>query len=257
MQVVKEKLNSLVAVGDFYTDEEDRLEQEREVHEITTREKFPGPRYDHWLQWFHQVLKPVTYVEIGVESGSSLQFAQKPTLAIGIDPDPRIVHGVNTWSKIFNLESNKFFEDYDLTDELDGAPVDFAFIDGLHHYDQALRDFLNIEIHSKPVTVVVLHDVHPAVPETATRMRNTKYWAGDTWKIMHILSKHRPDLKLYTIPAYPTSIGVITNLNPHYSVTEDELLKMINEVTELEFDVDKPVNPVPNDFNVVNRLIGV
>jgi len=254
---VAEKLNSLVSVGEFISNDEDRLEQERITHEEITRRTFPGPIYTDWLERFQKKLRPRTYVEIGVESGYSLQFAKKPTLAIGIDPNPKIIHGTNTWVKIFKLDSDKFFENYNLTREFDGTPVDLAFIDGLHHYDQALRDFFNVESYSTKSSFIILHDIHPAIPETATRIRNTKYWAGDTWKLMHILAKHRPDLSIHTIPTYPTSLGVITNLNPNSSLSRTGFYDMIEEVKDLEFDFNKPINLVKNDFAIVDRLLKI
>jgi predicted O-methyltransferase YrrM len=254
------KNRSLVAVGEFYGDDEEherQLEEERERHEEQTRLKFPGPRYTEWLELFHEKVKPASYVEVGVESGASLQFAKFPTYAIGIDPDPKLVHNIGSWSKIFKLESDKFFENYDLCTEFEGESVDLAFIDGLHHYDQALRDFLNVEYYSKQSSIILLHDIHPAIPETASRIRETKYWAGDTWKVMHILKKHRPDLIMYTIPTYPTSLGLITNLNSLRETTPDEINKMIEDAKDWKFDVANPINPVKNDFTTVFKLLGL
>jgi Methyltransferase domain len=254
------KNRSLVAVGEFYGNDEEherQLEEERAEHEIITRKVFTGPKYTEWLELFHDKLRPRTYVEVGVESGSSLQFAKKSTYAIGIDPDPRLVHNITAWAKIFKLESDKFFDNYDLINELDGKAVEFAFIDGLHHYEQALRDFFNVERYSKKSSIILLHDIHPAVPETATRIRETKYWAGDTWKVMHILKKHRPDLILKTIPTYPTSLGLITNLNPEFTITNDKLNEIVDEVKNLSFDVNNHVGPVKNDFSTVCKLLGL
>lgn len=249
---------SLVSVGEFYSDRDpNELETERLSHEERTRIAFPGPKYIDWLEWFHKKLKPKTYVEIGVESGYSLQLAQPLTRVIGIDPSPKLEHGMRAWTKVFKMESDRFFNEEDLLHELRRKRIRLSFIDGLHHYDQALRDFLNIEFYSKKSTIILLHDVHPAIPETATRERTTKYWAGDTWKIMHILANHRPDLTMYTIPTYPTSLGLITNLNPYNSVSNTELGEMIAEVSGLIFDVNKPINPVENDFIKVEKLLGL
>src|SRR5687768_7228996 len=49
------------------------------------------------LERIHRHLRPRTYVEIGVETGRSLQLAAPETLALGVDPQPqlRIVPGPN------------------------------------------------------------------------------------------------------------------------------------------------------------------
>jgi hypothetical protein len=45
------------------------------------------------------------------------------------------------------MTSDDYFATHDLSKDLGGA-VAFAFIDGLHSFEQALRDFSNIERHA-------------------------------------------------------------------------------------------------------------
>ena len=45
--------------------------------------------------------------------------------------------------------------------------MELAFIDGLHLFEQVLRDFINVERHSSPSTVVLLHDCLPLDEATA------------------------------------------------------------------------------------------
>lgn len=228
---------------------------QRLIHDKITVDKLPGATYLEWLQWFHGVLSPATYVEIGVESGQSLQYAKYPTVSIGIDPAPKIVHGFNSWAKVFKLESDKFFETQNLHRELNGNDVNLAFIDGLHYYDQALNDFINIEKYSTKNTIVLFHDVFPAVAATATREWNTTYWAGDTWKVMPILAKYRPDLKIYTLPAFPTGVGIIANLDPTSTVLRDNFAEAVKSLENATYDSYVPVNVVENNFNTVANLL--
>jgi len=232
-------------------------EVQRQIHDKITIEAMPGPTYLEWLVWLHETLHPRSYMEIGVETGQSLQFARAGTFAIGVDPEPRIVHGTNTWCRIFKTTSDDFFAKHDLRNIFDNGQVDLAFIDGLHHYDQVLRDFINVEKACDKNSIVLFHDVAPAVAATATREWNTTYWAGDTWKIMTILERYRPDLKIMTIPAYPTGLGLVTNLDSTSTVLENNFDKIVNEMKPFDFSQYNQVNTITNSFDVLRNKLGL
>lgn len=224
------------------------------------RQRFPGPTYLDWLKWFHATLKPASYVEIGVESGQTLQFARSPTRAVGIDPALHIVHPQETWVKLYQLPSDDFFATHDLQQVLDAKTVNLAFIDGLHTFDQALKDFMNVERYSDSGTVVLFHDVFPVIPKTAERDRSTRFWIGDTWKVMLILIKHRPDLNIFIIPTYPSGLGVVTGLNPASTTLRRDYESICSEAMRLELEefqprIDVHLNLVENEFEAVSRLI--
>jgi hypothetical protein len=221
---------------------------QKEVHNEQTVELLPGNSYLEWLKWAHRTIKPANYVEIGVETGQSLQYVGSNTRAVGIDPAPQIVHGFSAWSKIYKAESDTFFKENNLVEVMHGA-VNLAFIDGLHYYEQALRDFMHVEAACLPESVIMLHDVNPVIAETATRERNTYWWAGDTWKIMVILAKHRPDLKIITVPAFPTGLAIITGLDPASTYIKDHFDTLVKEVANMSFDDYLPINLINNDYD--------
>jgi hypothetical protein len=249
------------ALLSFHPQNKELMEVQRSIHNELTLNKFPGPTYLEWLKWFHSTFHPKNYLEIGVESGQSLQFANADTHSVGIDPAPKIVHGFDAWAKIFKTTSDDFFSNHNVKDcegvnEFGTGCINFSFIDGLHYYDQVLRDFINVEKSSNKNTIIAMHDVFPAIPATATRAWNTVYWAGDTWKIMPILAKYRPDLKLYTIPTFPTGLGVVFNLDPTSTVLSDNIDMIIKEFADDTYDISKPINLINNNFSVVSKLLG-
>ena len=220
--------------------------EQKAIHEKTQELLLPGMQYTAWLQWFHRNCNPRNYLEIGVNTGRSLQYALANTPCIGIDPSPVLEYPLNDKQKLFEITSDKFFANNNV-EEIFGDKVELAFIDGLHHYEQVLKDFINIEKHSDKDTIVLLHDIYPVVPETATREWNTFYWAGDTWKFMHIINKYRPDLCARTIPTFPTGLGFVNSLDANNTVLEDNFETILAEFNELEYNLDNPVNLIAND----------
>ncbi|HYW56923.1 MAG TPA: class I SAM-dependent methyltransferase [Polaromonas sp.] len=222
--------------------------------------RFPGPTYLDWLKWFHATLKPAAYLEVGVESGRSLQFARSPTRAVGVDPALQIVYPQEAWVKLYQLPSDDFFANHDLRQVLEVKTVSLAFIDGLHTFDQALKDFMNIEKFSDAGTVVLFHDIFPVTAATAKRDRSTKFWVGDTWKVIPILMKFRPDLKVFTIPTYPSGLGVVTGLNADSTTLWNDFELIRDQTMAFELDtfqpkIDDHLNLVENDFAAVLRLL--
>lgn len=214
---------------------------EREIHKQTAALRFPGPDYLHWLNWFHRRLNPRTYVEIGVETGASLANANSNCLSVGIDPDFSIVYTIQSMCKLFKEQSDDFFNKRDLKTILNDKPIDLAFIDGLHTFDQVLRDFINIERYSHRDTIVLFHDVYPTTPITASRDRKSLMWLGDTWKFIPLVKELRPDLKIFTIPTYSSGLAVITNCNPLSTQLIDSYIHAIDKwsIVNIEHVVNK------------------
>lgn len=194
------------------------------AHVCMARARLPGDDYLVWLARFHAELRPATYLEIGVDAGRTLSLARPPTLAIGVDPalsasPPPFAATTRT----FAMESDAFFASPEAGARLGPAPIALAFVDGLHLFEQALRDFLHVERHGARGSVVLFHDCLPLDRATSSRERRTGFWSGDVWKLLPILRKHRPDLDVFVIPAYPTGLGVVTRLDPSSRVLTEHL----------------------------------
>ena len=151
------------------------------------------PYYDA-MDLVHRHLVPRTYVEIGVSTGRTLRLALPGTRCVGIDPEPHLEQPLAPDQQVFAQTSDEFFAGHDLGAVLGGAPMDLAFIDGMHHFEFALRDFINLERASHPDTTVLIHDCLPQSEEGAARERTTVLWSGDVWRLIVALREWRPDL---------------------------------------------------------------
>ncbi len=185
---------------------------------------FPGPPYRDLLRRLHQTLRPRTYLEIGVEHGTTLSLASHSELAIGIDPVPRpIPEPSRPGTRLFHMTSDAFFASQRREEVLGERHVDLAFIDGMHWFEFALRDFCNVEAWCHPGSTVVLHDCLPVSAVAAERQRRTTFWVGDTWKALECLLRERQDLAIHVVPCHPSGLVIVQNLDPASSTLRAQL----------------------------------
>jgi tetratricopeptide (TPR) repeat protein len=186
---------------------------------LTAEQEMPGEDYYSWLQRFHELLRPASYVEIGLGHGRSLALAGPETKAAGIDPYQGFWEQLNYVcphgpATLFPLASDDFFTQYNLREVLGKETFDLAFIDGLHLFEQVLKDFINLEQYAGKDSVILIHDCLPIAPIVAERERCTGFWTGDVWRIIPCLKTFRPDLQIITLPAKPSGLAVVTGMDP-------------------------------------------
>lgn len=176
------------------------------------QEEVVGGRVDYLevLQQAHDLLRPEHYLEIGIRHGRSLALAKCP--ATGIDPAPAISTPLGPGARIVETTSDLFFETR--AGEALTVPPDLVFIDGMHLFEYALRDFMNVERHAAATTLVVIDDIYPNHPRQAARDRATRVWTGDVWRLHRALAEVRPDLFLLPLDTKPTGLLLVAGLDP-------------------------------------------
>jgi tetratricopeptide (TPR) repeat protein len=231
-----------------------------QTHRMLCELDLPGESYIDVLGRMHRHLRPRTYVEVGVFKGQTLALSGPATRAIGIDPEPQIVLALNANTQVHALTSDDYFAGHDVRAELGGLPVDMAFIDGMHHFEFALRDFINIERHCSRESVILIHDCYPIDRASAERERNTGFWSGDIWRLVLLLRKYRPDLEVRTIAAMPTGLAMVTQLDPGSRVLPDRLDALTAEYLALDYahlegDKEGMLNLFPNEWEKIRAIL--
>jgi hypothetical protein len=193
--------------------------------------EFTGLYYIEVIGLLAQSLGARTYFEIGTSMGDSLAAVNCASLAV--DPAFQVSKNVMTSKPachLFQMESDKFFRDYRVTDFLKDG-IDLAFLDGMHRFEYLLRDFLNTEVYCRRNSIILLHDCLPTTIEMTSRIETPNAWTGDVWKIIPALRKYRPDLKLVFLDCPPTGLVAITNLdpNPKSSILSDTYFSIVDE----------------------------
>jgi tetratricopeptide (TPR) repeat protein len=226
------------------------------AHIGLARLRMPGPEYEVWLDRLHEALRPETYLEIGVFMGSTLALARPPTRVFVVDPKPSVMPPPKTETHFFAETSDAFFAARRLEAALDGRPIKLALIDGLHAFEQCLRDFMNVERWCGSTSVILLHHTVPLDEPTQRRKRETQFWTGDVWRTLLALKHYRPDLDVFTVAAAPTGLSVVTGLDPSSHVLAqayDEAVRRFIDVpfAEIEHRLDEAFNIIPNDWETV------
>jgi hypothetical protein len=222
--------------------------------------RMPGPGYLEALRTAHEVLRPRTYLEIGVASGDSIVLVRPGTLAIGVDPAPDIRHPLPAGTRIFSQTSDAFFEQNDPAALFGGLPVDLAFIDGMHLFEFALRDFINTEKCCAAGSTILLDDCWPLERRSAERERRTQFWTGDVWRILPALRKYRPGLRIHTIATAPGGQCVVRGLEPQSRVLKENYDRIVAEFGALDFaefenNRDAYLQPCANDPESIRGVL--
>jgi hypothetical protein len=107
-----------------------------------------------------------------------------------------------------------------------GLFAELALIDGMHHAEFALRDFMNIERNSAPWSLIVFDDALPENPEQALRTRATSSWTGDVFRVEQVLKKYRPDLITVRVDTATGALLVfgLNHLDQRLTTAYDEIV---------------------------------
>jgi hypothetical protein len=200
-----------------------------------------------FLRELHKVTKNRNYLEIGVNDGRSLRLSRVPSIAI--DPEFKVVTEIRCDVHLVKATSDDFFARDNPLAHLKGGrhplrnlarnrspfgywshpTLDLSFIDGMHLFEYALRDFINVEKHSDWSSVIVFDDMLPRSVDEAARDRHTNAWTGDVYKMIEVLARHRPDLVAIPVDTQPTGQLVVFGADPSNNVLPSTYEKIVEE----------------------------
>ena len=97
--------------------------------------------YKTFLPKLHEIVAPKRYVEIGIRHGYSLSIS-RDAKKIAIDPQysEKDMQFDVANTEFFKVKSDAFFEEKAISES-----YDLAYIDGLHLFEYALRNYMNLE----------------------------------------------------------------------------------------------------------------
>jgi len=168
--------------------------------------------YLDFLARLHMRLEPRTYLEFGIRNGWSLGVAR--CRSVGIDPSFAIDTEITAPTSLIRRTGDDYFASLDERGPFDGQPIDLAFIDGMHLFEFALRDFMNVERYAAWSSVAIFDDICPPNAMAAARDRVSMLWTGDVFKVENAITDRRPDIALVKVNTQPTGLLLAFALDP-------------------------------------------
>jgi hypothetical protein len=193
-----------------------------------------------------------TYVEIGVNTGEIFFNIHSPE-KIAVDPHFKFSSAQRfkrtSLHKLSAGEREHFFETTsdDFFQSNAGAlknGIDVAFIDGLHTWEQVMKDVDNTLKFLNDGGVIILHDCNPLNEAGAWPVKNSidevlklagagkiggwnGMWNGDVWKAVAEIRSTRKDLNLFTLDL-DWGLGILTRggMENPLAFTHAEIEKM-------------------------------
>lgn len=181
------------------------------------------------------------YLEIGVSKGVTFHRIKAPR-KVAVDPafafDWRARQSASTDTTYHECTSDTYFGSVIDPDER----FDVIFLDGLHTYEQTLRDLLNALAHLSPRGVVVIDDCRPptyhaSLPDhrrsIAVRTHvggDTLDWMGDVYRLLWFIDSFCQQLSFRTITDNHGMAVVWRERRP------DVTQRLVRETGEIQFE---------------------
>lgn len=179
------------------------------------------------------------YLEIGVENGytfNNVHFLNK----VGVDPLPHFES-----EDLVLKTSDDYFLQNESIDE--GKKFDIVFIDGLHQYDQVVKDINNSIRFLNENGKILLDDIIPLNYDEQLKvpvkheikngiLKTLIPWTGDVWKTLyHILILYSEHIDFqYFYHGYYRGISVL-QIKSFFQIPESELDAINNYTYETDF----------------------
>ena len=183
------------------------------------------------------------YVEIGVNKGvtfHAVAIAQRTAVDPKFALNPIEFQDANT--QFFEVTSDDYFQRL----ASDVAP-DIYFLDGLHTFEQTLRDFNNCVVHSHSRTVWLIDDTHPVdVYSTLTNSKRTMLfrhetgnkglaWHGDVFKLVCYIHDFIPTLSYRTLVGTGNGQTLVWRANTNRRIPRFNNLETISRLSYFDF----------------------
>lgn len=189
------------------TEQEHMTEQAQTEQTFKARKRIPRPTV---LSRLTNLYPEPRYLEVGVANGSTFDRV-KASRKVAVDPAFRFDHVAaqrdRPGTEYHPVTSDAYFQTVVGEDE----QFDVIYLDGLHVFEQTLRDLMNALDHLQPQGVIVIDDTRPPTHLASLPGRDDFFavrdwlktpdlrWMGDVFKVVWFIDTFCPGLSYSTI----------------------------------------------------------
>jgi hypothetical protein len=215
------------------------------------------------VQTFLDLFENPSYLEIGVSEGVTFHNLVAAT-KVAVDPRFKIEpHKRELHSEYREITSDAFFLDHANEDRV----FDVIYLDGLHTFEQVLRDFINALSFLRDGGIIIIDDVRPnnyqaslSSPELSDAVRRAlrsedRSWMGDVYRLVFFIETFFP---LYSYATVSENHGQLV-LWKGWREEKEKPRRTVREIAGLDFsDVIRSGTvynrmPLQNIVELVNR----
>tara|TARA_R110000851_G_scaffold254395_2_gene406889 strand:- start:11039 stop:11668 length:630 start_codon:yes stop_codon:yes gene_type:complete len=191
------------------------------------------------INYFIEKNNYINYLEIGVRHPFACFNKINSPHKDGVDPVP---HGKEVNYPITSDDFFKLIKGKDIK-------YDIIFIDGLHLYEQSLRDIKNALNHITEKGTIIIHDCNPPTEKHQTEIYDGESaWNGTVWKALVECRCTMSNINIHTLDT-DWGLGIIqlgkqdlwTNDKlekcHEYSYLEENRKELLNLISKEEFNI--------------------
>ena len=224
------------------------------------RTLLPGEAYPALIERVLRWREPKVYIEFGIRDGRTLALARKPTFAIGVQRNPSVSERFEAETRVYDMLPQEFLESGRMEAFTGRKSFDVALLRAPRNLEAAYDLFAAVEGFAAKDAIVILHGTLPPDPVAGGPDRQSKFWVGDQWKLVPCLMAVRPELTLFSVPAYPVGLTFVTGLRRRSKQLEKNRDENIAAFAATPFpppeDWKKAFNLGSENWSAIRRRLG-
>lgn len=172
----------------------------------------PGDSYPDLIEKLLRWREPKVYIEFGILKGRTLALAKAPTFALGVERNPKVEHRFEAPTRVYDMEPLDYLKSGRMESVTGRKSFDIALMRAPRSFEEAYDLFAALEGMASKDGIILIHGTLPSDPVAGASERQSTFWVGDQWKLVPCLLDTRPDLNIFTVPAFPTGLTFVTGL---------------------------------------------